>query len=553
MSRAAIYARKSTESDDRQVLSLDQQLHWAMEACVKAGVRQPLVFREAKSAKTPGRPEFARLMALIQKGEVDTVICWKADRLARNAADAGAVLFALETTQLRQIISSDRTYTDEADSEFMLSIELGLSAKYSKDLSKNVRRGIAEKLRRGEWSWRAPLGYKNVRETADRSVIALDGPMAARIRQLFDLAATGNYSLNDLAAIVRDEWKLDIRRGPKAAKNARGISIATVHFILTNPFYYGLMVVKGEVHRGSHQPLVTKEQFDRVQRILTSRRTRAERPQRYTFSFTGVMRCGKCDRNMTGYLRRKPSGKHYTYYVCSNHLRRRCDQPLVAEREVFSEVFSELSRVSLTPEEAITCRDIVNEMKLGAAATAEKVRETRTAEVSDIETRRARLLDLFLSGAIPKAEFEEKRREVESARAEAMLAAASAEVSEAEKFDLTLAFIEALADASSKFREGTNDERRALLRNIGFDLRTKGRKVLVEAGKPAAVLMNRGDLPEWWGLLRQVATTFGAEQSIERSAEPPAEHGANPPPVPRLAKRRKSRSPKSSLKRRSTA
>lgn len=536
MPRAAIYARKSTESDDRQVLSLDQQLHWAMEACVKAGVRQPLVFREAKSAKTPGRPEFARLMALIQKGEVDTVICWKADRLARNAADAGAVLFALETKRLRQIISSDRTYTDEADSEFMLSIELGLSAKYSKDLSKNVRRGIAEKLRRGEWSWRAPIGYKNVRETADRSVIALDGPMAARIRQLFDLAASGDYSLNDLAAVVRDEWKLNIRRGPKAAKNARGISVATVHFILTNPFYCGLMMVKGEVHLGSHQPLVTKEQFDRVQRILKSRSKRAERPQRYTFSFTGIMRCGKCGRNMTGYLRRKPSGKQYTYYVCSNHLRRRCDQPLVPEAQVFSEVFSELSRVSLTPDEAITCRDMLDEMKLGATATAEKVRDARAAEVAGIESRRARLLDLFLSGAIQKPEFEEKRREVEAARAEAMLAAASAEASESEKFDLTLRFIEGLADATSKFAEGTNDERRTLLRNIGFDLRTKGRKVLVQAGKPAALMMSRGDLPEWWGLLKEVATTFGAEQSIEQDVEQSAEHGAKRAPVPPHAK-----------------
>jgi DNA invertase Pin-like site-specific DNA recombinase len=518
MSRTIIYVRKSSESDDRQVLSLDQQLHWAREACAKAGIRNPIVIREARSAKTPGRPEFNHLMSLVLKGEVDTVVAWKADRLARNAADAGAVLFALESTRLQQIISSDRTYTEDADSAFMLSIELGLSAKYSKDLSKNVRRGIAEKLRRGEWSWRAPLGYKNVRQTADRSVIALDPPMAARIRQLFDLAATGNYSLHGLTRIFRDEWRLNVRRGSKAAKNARGISSATMHFILRNRFYTGVMVVKGEVYLGSHLPLVTKEQFDRVQRILASRNKRAERPQRYSFSFTGILRCGKCGRNMTGYLRRKPSGKQYTYYVCSNHLRQRCDQPLVPEPQIFSEVFSELSRVSLTAEEATTCYAMLEEMKRGVEASVETLRAGRAAEVAAIERRRERLLDLFLSGAIEKGEFDSKRRELDADRVNALLAEASVEATEAERFDLTLSFVESLRDATSAFQKGSNEDRRFLLRDVGFELSARGKKLHVQAGEAASLFMRRGDHPEWWTLLTQAATTFGAEQAAEENA-----------------------------------
>jgi site-specific DNA recombinase len=506
MPRAAVYLRKSTESDDRQVLSLDQQLHWAVEACAKAGIRQPLIFREARSAKMPGRPEFGRLMGLIQKGEVDTVVTWKADRLARNAADAGAVLFALESKRLRQIVSSDRTYDEEADSTFMLSIELGLSAKYSKDLSKNVRRGIAEKLRRGEWSWRAPIGYKNVRLSADRSVIELDPPLATRVRELFDLAATGNYGLNDLSDIARNKWGITIRRGPRANKNSRGISVATIHFILTNPFYYGLMIVKGEAHLGSHTPLVTKEQFDRVQRHLTSRRTMAERPKRLSFSFTGILRCGKCGRSMSAYLRTKPSGKQYVYYVCSNHIRRRCSQPLVPEQRVFSEVFSELYRVSLTPEEATQCHAMLDEMKRNSSEAAQKLRSSRETELAGIEMRRSRLLDALLSAALDRTDYEEKRRELDAARAETMLAAASADRSEMERFDLAAAFIGRLRDAVAVFKNATNDERRAIMRHIEFDLRANGDKVLVEAGKPAAVMRNRGDLPEWWGLLEDVAT-----------------------------------------------
>jgi site-specific DNA recombinase len=132
MTRTAIYARKSTESDDRQVLSLDAQLHWAREACAKLGVREPLVFTEARSAKLPGREVFGQLMRAVNAGRVDTIVCWKADRLARNAADAGAVLFALESKRLTAIVTADGTYAADADSELMLGILLGFSAKYSR-------------------------------------------------------------------------------------------------------------------------------------------------------------------------------------------------------------------------------------------------------------------------------------------------------------------------------------------------------------------------------------------------------------------------------------
>jgi DNA invertase Pin-like site-specific DNA recombinase len=173
-------------------------------------------------------------MRAVKAGRVDTIVCWKADRLSRNAADAGTVLFALESRQLRTIVTADGTYAADADSELMLGILLGFSAKYSKDLSKNIRRGMEEKLRRGEWSWNAPVGYKNVRLTGDRAIVVVDEATAPYVRQLFELAATGDYSLNDLVAVTRDTWKL--RRAPRRATSTRlGLSHTTIDHILHNP------------------------------------------------------------------------------------------------------------------------------------------------------------------------------------------------------------------------------------------------------------------------------------------------------------------------------
>ena len=192
---------------------------------------------------------------------------------------------------------------------------------------------------------------------------------------------------------------------------------------------------------------------------------------------------------------------------------------------MFSEVFSELSRITLTPTEVAASRDMLEEMRKGVAAAAETVRASHAASLAGIEIRRARLLDLFLSGTLEKPEFEEKRRELDGARAEAMLAAASAEASETEKYDLTSTFIEKLRDATSEFMKATNDERRALLRDIGFDLIAKARKVHVHAHEPAALVMSRGDLPTWWGLLERVAMSFGAKHTAERAAGQATEQG----------------------------
>lgn len=510
MPSTAIYLRKSTESDDRQALSLDAQLRWALEACANLRVAKPLIFRESRSAKTPGRPEFARLLTLIEKGEVDTVVTWKADRLARNALDGGRVLYLLESKKLTRIVSSDRTYTDDSDAEFLLNIELGLSAKYSKDLSKNIRRGMREKLLRGEWPFIAPVGYKNVRLTADRAIIDVDGERAPRITELFQLAASGNHSLADLADIASSQWKLQLpQRRANTTKN--GISVSSIEHILKNPFYYGAMHVRGEVYQGGHTPLTTKATFDAVQQILRGRRMRAERPKRLEFAFTGLLRCAKCGRQLTGYLKRKKS-KQYVYYVCSNRIRRRCAQPLVRESEVYSELYPILYRATLTAAEHETVQTLVADMERNERTALDTRRNAAAERLHGLVALQKRLLDLLMSDTITKEDYNLKRRELAAEYAEQSLVASSVEMEHAEKFARMREFFLSLVDAANVFDRLSVAERKAFCRTIGFELRVDGKKLHVDVKKPVAIVMSRGELPEWWRLLLDVSSFYGPIQ-----------------------------------------
>ena len=507
MPRAAIYARKSSESDDRQALSLDAQLHWAAETCAKLGIREPLIFKEARSAKTPGREEFGRMMAAVAKGDVDAIVCWKADRLARNAADAGTVLFALESKRLRRIVTTDGTYADDADSELMLGILLGFSAKYSKDLSKNIRRGIDEKLRRGEWSWTAPFGYTNVRLSADRAVIAVDEEMAPYVRQLFELAATGAYSVNALAKITRDEWK--VRKPQRRFNSTRlGLSHTTIVHILRNPFYRGLLVVKGEVYPASHPPLVSKELFEKVQRALGRRRKGSDRPQRHVFALGGLVRCRGCGRTLTGTITKSKSGKLYTYYVCSNKMRRRCKQPPLSETALLREVATMLGRVAISVDEYAVAQRMLADAEGRGEAQLVQQKARAQAELTTLDAQQSRLLDLLLAGAITQEDYDFKRRDLAGRRAEATLTIANADGAIADGFQKARQFLESLLDADSAFERMPAREQRQFLHTLGVQVAADGPKAHLELAQPTALVVERRQLQEWWSLWTDVAKTF---------------------------------------------
>jgi DNA invertase Pin-like site-specific DNA recombinase len=505
MARTAIYARKSTESDDRQVLSLDAQLHWAREACAKLGVREPLVFTEARSAKLPGREVFGQLMRGVNAGRVDTIVCWKADRLARNAADAGAVLFALESKRLTAIVTADGTYAADADSELMLGILLGFSAKYSKDLSKNIRRGMEEKLRRGEWSWNAPVGYKNVRLTGDRATIAVDEATAPYVRQLFELAATGDYSLNDLVAISRDTWKL--QKEPRRATSTRlGLSHTTIDHMLHNPFYRGLLVVKGQTYPGVHEPLVSAALFEQVQRVRAERGKQARRPSRRDFVLAGAIRCAACGRMFVGSTSTAKSGKPYTYYICTNKIRRRCEQARLPEPQLMRDVERALRHVRISEADYRVAEQVLDETtaELRRAHVANQARAEATAR--GIDAQQSRLLDLLLTNAISQADYERKRNELTQRRADAMTLEAGTSLDD--RLQIGRAFVSSLLDADSMFAAMPTRDRRIFLRSLGLQITAKGGISHLELAQPAMLIAEHRGSRSDWSLWNDVAKFF---------------------------------------------
>ncbi len=156
-----LYARKSTEDDDHQIMSIEAQLFELREYARRENVEILAEFTESKSAKKPGREKFNEMMTLIEQSQGAGILAWHPDRLARNSVDGGRVIYLVDTDKIVSLRFPTFWFEPTPQGKFMLQVAFGQSKYYSDNLIENINRGIRQKLRRGEWLTLAPFGYMN--------------------------------------------------------------------------------------------------------------------------------------------------------------------------------------------------------------------------------------------------------------------------------------------------------------------------------------------------------------------------------------------------------
>ena len=242
--RYFLYARKSTDSEDRQVRSIDDQLAELHELAAKENITIIKTFIEKQSAKIPGRSIFNEMMERIETGEAEGIMAWHPDRLARNSMDGGKIIYFLDMGKLHALkFCVGCSFENSSQGKFMLQIAFGQSKYYVDSLSENIKRGQRQKLKNGLWPQMAPLGYLN--EKATKRVI-VDLPKAVLIKKSFELYASGTYSFALLATTMTELGLLG-RKRPNAV-----LSPANFQYLLQNPFYCGLIRFNGELYEGKH-------------------------------------------------------------------------------------------------------------------------------------------------------------------------------------------------------------------------------------------------------------------------------------------------------------
>jgi site-specific DNA recombinase len=494
-----MYCRKSTESEDRQALSIQSQRS-EIERYIKSLRDSAIVrsYEESKSAKEPGRPIFDEMLLAIERGEADGIVSWHPDRLARNSVDGGRLIYLLDRGIMKDLKFASFNFENTSQGKLMLSVMLGFSKYYVDALSENVKRGNRTKVDLGWRPGNTPLGYKNDRET---KTIITDPEHFAIVERLFRLALTESYSVKQLVLMARDDWGY---RTPKRKRTGgRPIGLSSMYKMLANPFYAGQFRWNGQLYVGKHQALISVTEYQKLQRWLG--RPGSEKPQRYQFPFTGLIRCGACHLMVTAEHKVNNYGTAYIYYHCSKrNIGERCRQPSVQARVLEQQIVSFLASLSI--DESLH-QWLVEQALDSETQREEEARITRELRIAtgNLEIQQRTLLDLRVRGLINDAEFLQRRELLHleiTALEEKQHSLATAKL-QFESWD-TLQLFSTMA--VRWFRHGGDEVKRMILQIVGSNLRLKDKLLNIEATKPFAVLLQLQQNLTWCGFVDDVRT-----------------------------------------------
>jgi len=332
-----IYCRKSTESEEKQALSIEAQLVELREFAKQNDLLVVQEFVETKTAKEPGRPVFNKMLEQIDAGKASGILAWNPDRLARNSIDGGRIIYLVDTDKIKSLKFPTFWFEPTPQGKFMLSVSFGQAKYYTDNLRENILRGIRQKIRRGELSAKAPLGYFN--EPRLRT-IEPDKKTFNKMKRILEAFATGNYTLTK----IQDKmFSLGL-----VSNNGKPLHLSTIQHLLTNPFYYGHFRYRNEIHQGSHKPMVSKKLFDKIQQALKDN-GKPRKKQKREFLFRNFAKCKECGYMITAEQHIKKSGLRFVYYRCTKKSKiYKCKQGFLREENLARQIKDFIQKVSLS-------------------------------------------------------------------------------------------------------------------------------------------------------------------------------------------------------------
>ena len=399
-SQCVLYARKSTEEDDQQIMSIEAQLFELREFAERERIEIIREFTEAKSAKKPGRDGFAKMLTMIETSKKSLgILAWHPDRLARNSVDGGKIIYLVDTGAISSLRFPQFWFEPTPQGKFMLQVAFGQSKYFSDNLVENVKRGIRQKLRRGEWLTLAPFGYVNNPKTRQIEPHPAKSKIVVRA---FEEFAKGTHTLKSMSEFLAE---LGVE-----TKNRTPLAKCSIHHLLTNRACLGFVAHHGEYREGTFPPILSLATFEAVQEVLKRKAKPRKSKQRHNFPFTGLLTCGECGSAITAQWA-KGHGGLYRYYRCTKK-KGNCAQRYLREDLLVSQLKARLQSVALCDEWTKKMLAKVGEWE------KENVHSSQTF-VQNLETKRTatqekldKLVSAYIDGDIPKENYLKKKEEL---------------------------------------------------------------------------------------------------------------------------------------------
>lgn len=429
----AIYCRKSTESEERQVLSLPAQREEAAKLASQFGILNTVQYEEAKSAKQSGqRVVFARMMKDFRRNKINAIVCWKLDRLARNMIEGGEIIDMLQRGIIKAIITPSKVYYPN-ENALLMAVEFGAANQYSRDLSENVKRGQERKAKGGYPHAVACIGYINDKsgEKGEKKWI-VDEERFPIVKQIFEMYLSGNYSGGKLHEWATETAKLTTR--PRKKTGNKLISRAAIYRMLRDPIYAGIFYIQGNRYELSKDlpRAINEVEHNKILGMLCA--NDAPKTQTHEVTFSGFIfsnddeyigpdvkmqlicdckhkfsylnktYCPKCKATISNL--RTPKYIQYIYYRNVSKAKRKETVKCLSEKRATDILLSYVAGNLLLSSDLITwCAKYFNEIAEKDSENKKAVLLSQNRRVEDLEAKKSRYREMLADGLFTKAEY----------------------------------------------------------------------------------------------------------------------------------------------------
>ena len=475
MNTCFIYCRKSSEDKDRQILSLDDQQRTCTELAEDKGFTILGVYRESKSAKRPDRrPEFTALLSRMLRNEAKHILCWKADRLCRNAKEGGTLIDKVDYEGM-QIVTPTMDY-DRNNSTFLF-IEFGMATKFSKDLSDNVKRGMHTKLTMGWMPGEAPLGYLNDQtKPKGQKDVYPDPDRFDLCRKWWELMLTGTETvISSLAKVTA--------LGLRSKRTGKPISKTEAFRFFRRVFYTGQFDYNGERYEGKQKPMITLSEFHRVQDIIDGRKRIFKNFN--DFYFMRVLKCGECGasitaENKTKHYKTTGKSQNFIYARCTKK-GGHCSQPYLNAIKLEEQVLAFVANLQISPDLITWIRGNLKRRNEKEFEFEKNQKGKLTKRLEAILTEKKNLYGMKIDGMIDEAQYQkEKSRILEEETQTKGAIAQDGLDSWTKTMEEVLAFASKIIQLFDDAKEDP-EARRMILRILGSNLELKDGLVRIKA------------------------------------------------------------------------
>ena len=473
-----MYVRKSSEGDERQITSIEDQIEVLTALSKRQILKVHKIIEERKSAKDPGtRPGFAEMIEMIESGKANAILCWKYDRLTRNALEDGKLKWMLQKGIIKVISTIDRDYRPD-DNALLLSIEGGMANQYIRDLSRNVRRGMESRRQKGWFPHLAGKGYIN----KDGKIVPdTEGNRFGILRKICELALTEKYSVAKLVDIANNEYGFRTRKTKRGG--GKKLTKTGLYELFGNPFYKSEYILDGKTYKLQHEAMLTTEEWDRIQIILG----RKNKPRRksHDFSYRGPLICGECGCLITAEekvkkIKSKGKSISYTYYHCTGR-RGKCSQNKCIPEEKLEELIKdEVSRFTILPQFRDWALEVLRESHKDEVSERKEIFNNLQKTYKDIESQINRLTDMKLKDQLNDDEYNTKREELLADKAKIKESIDSYDSRIDHWFELCEKGFNFISVAKDAFQNGDLSTKRAILTALGQKIILLDGKIHIE-------------------------------------------------------------------------